>query len=44
MLWSEPKSSAGDVAVPRLRAKVDEPVGPRLIQTVRAVGYVLSER
>lgn len=32
-----------DVAVRRLRAKVDDPFAVRLIQTVRGVGYVLEE-
>lgn len=31
-----------DVAVRRLRAKVDEPYGQRLIRTVRGMGYVLD--
>ena len=31
-----------DVAVRRLRAKVDEPFGQRLIRTVRGMGYVLD--
>jgi two-component system, OmpR family, copper resistance phosphate regulon response regulator CusR len=31
-----------DVAVRRLRAKVDEPFEPRLIRTVRGMGYVLD--
>jgi len=33
-----------DVAIRRLRAKVDEPFARKLIQTVRGVGYVLEER
>jgi two-component system copper resistance phosphate regulon response regulator CusR len=33
-----------DVAVRRLRRKVDEPFTPKLIHTVRGVGYVLEER
>jgi len=33
-----------DVAVRRLRRKVDEPFTPKLIQTVRGVGYVLEDR
>ena len=33
-----------DVAIRRLRAKVDEPFPPRLIHTIRGVGYVLEER
>ena len=31
-----------EVAVRRLRAKVDEPFAPRLIRTVRGMGYVLE--
>jgi two-component system copper resistance phosphate regulon response regulator CusR len=37
-------SNVVDVQVRRLRAKVDEPFGRRLIHTVRGVGYVLEER
>jgi two-component system copper resistance phosphate regulon response regulator CusR len=33
-----------DVAVRRLRTKVDEPFSTTLIQTVRGIGYVLEER
>ena len=33
-----------DVAVRRLRAKVDDPFEKKLIHTVRGVGYVLEER
>ncbi|MDO8299315.1 heavy metal response regulator transcription factor [Lacisediminimonas sp.] len=33
-----------DVAVRRLRAKVDEPFSLRLIHTVRGMGYVLEDR
>jgi two-component system copper resistance phosphate regulon response regulator CusR len=33
-----------DVHVRRLRAKVDDPFEPKLIHTVRGVGYVLEER
>ena len=33
-----------DVAVRRLRAKVDDPFAKKLIHTVRGVGYVLEER
>ena len=33
-----------DVAVRRLRRKVDDPFMPKLIQTVRGVGYVLEAR
>jgi two-component system copper resistance phosphate regulon response regulator CusR len=37
-------SNVVDVHVRRLRAKVDDPFGARLIHTVRGVGYVLEER
>ncbi len=33
-----------DVHVRRLRSKVDDPFGRKLIHTVRGVGYVLEER
>ncbi|HVY60243.1 MAG TPA: winged helix-turn-helix domain-containing protein, partial [Planctomycetota bacterium] len=33
-----------DVHIRRLRAKVDEPFEPRLIHTVRGIGYVLEHR
>ena len=33
-----------EVAIRRLRAKVDEPFAKRLIHTVRGMGYVLEER
>ena len=33
-----------DVAVRRLRSKVDDPFTPKLIHTVRGVGYVLERR
>lgn len=33
-----------EVAVRRLRAKVDDPFDPKLIHTVRGMGYVLEER
>ncbi|MDX5363353.1 MAG: winged helix-turn-helix domain-containing protein, partial [Pseudazoarcus pumilus] len=31
-----------EVAVRRLRAKVDDPFEPKLIRTVRGMGYVLE--
>jgi two-component system copper resistance phosphate regulon response regulator CusR len=37
-------SNVVDVHVRRLRAKVDDPSGRKLIHTVRGVGYVLEER
>jgi two-component system copper resistance phosphate regulon response regulator CusR len=33
-----------DVHVRRLRSKVDDPFSPKLIHTVRGMGYVLEER
>jgi two-component system copper resistance phosphate regulon response regulator CusR len=33
-----------EVAVRRLRAKIDEPFAAKLIHTVRGMGYVLEER
>ncbi len=37
-------SNVVEVAVRRLRAKVDEPFADKLIHTVRGVGYVLDQR
>jgi two-component system copper resistance phosphate regulon response regulator CusR len=33
-----------DVAIRRLRIKIDEPYAPPLIHTVRGMGYVLEDR
>lgn len=33
-----------DVAIRRLRAKLDEPFGTKLVHTVRGMGYVLEDR
>lgn len=33
-----------DVAIRRLRAKIDDPFGKKLLHTVRGVGYVLEDR
>lgn len=33
-----------DVAVRRLRAKIDDPYDVKLIQTVRGMGYLLEHR
>jgi two-component system copper resistance phosphate regulon response regulator CusR len=33
-----------DVAVKRLRAKIDQPFETRLIHTVRSIGYVFGEK
>lgn len=35
-------SNAIDVAIRRLRAKVDDGFEPKLIQTVRGMGYMLD--
>ncbi|QUD90990.1 heavy metal response regulator transcription factor [Phenylobacterium montanum] len=40
----ESESNVVDVHVRRLRLKVDDPFGQRLIHTIRGVGYVLEER
>ena len=37
-------SNVLDVHVRRLRSKVDDPFGRKLIHTVRGIGYVLEER
>ena len=33
-----------EVAVRRLRAKIDDPFSPKLLHNVRGLGYVLEER
>jgi len=46
-VWGMPRgtdSNVVDVAIRRLRAKVDEPFDTHLIHTVRGVGYVLEAR
>ena len=40
----DPGTNVVDVAVRRLRSKVDDPFEPKLIHTVRGVGYVLEQR
>ncbi len=40
----DPETNVVDVAVQRLRRKIDEGFSPRLIQTIRGVGYSLSYR
>ena len=40
----EPNTNVVDVAVRRLRMKVDDPFETKLIHTVRGVGYVLEKR
>lgn len=47
MVWDihfDSETNVVDVAVRRLRAKVDDPFATKLIQTVRGVGYVLERR
>lgn len=46
LVWEmnfESESNVVEVAVRRLRTKVDDPFGRKLIRTVRGVGYVLDE-
>ena len=40
----DPVANAVDVLVGRVRRKVDAGAGPRLLQTVRGAGYLLSDR
>ncbi len=47
MVWDinfDSETNAVDVAIRRLREKVDDPYSNKLIHTVRGVGYVLEER
>ena len=47
LVWDihfDSETNVVDVAIRRLRAKVDEPFETKLIHTVRGVGYVLEER
>ena len=39
----DPGSNLVDVYIKRLREKIDDPASPRLLHTVRGVGYVLRE-
>ena len=43
-IYLDTAKNAPDVAIRRLRMKVDYPYSRRLIHTVRGVGYVLEER
>jgi two-component system OmpR family response regulator len=38
----DPQTNVVDVLVHRLRAKIDEGFEPKLLHTVRGVGYVLK--
>ena len=45
MVWNinfQTDTNVVDVAIRRLRAKVDDPFHPKLIQTVRGMGYKLA--
>ena len=47
MVWDmnfDSDTNVVDVAIRRLRAKVDDPYTTKLIQTVRGMGYLLEER
>ena len=47
MVWDinfDSETNVVDVAIRRLRAKIDEPFQKKLIHTVRGVGYVLEQR
>lgn len=47
MVWDihfDSETNVVDVAIRRLRAKIDDPFPSKLIHTVRGVGYVLEER
>ncbi len=47
LVWDihfDSETNVVDVAIRRLRAKVDEPFEIKLIHTVRGIGYVLEER
>ena len=47
MVWDihfDSETNVVDVAIRRLRAKVDDPFPDKLIHTVRGVGYVLEQR
>ena len=47
MVWDmnfDADTNVVDVAIRRLRAKIDDPYAAKLIQTVRGMGYLLEER
>ncbi|TFW20223.1 heavy metal response regulator transcription factor [Duganella callida] len=47
MVWDmnfDSDTNVVDVAIRRLRAKVDDPFGVKLVQTVRGMGYLLEAR
>jgi two-component system copper resistance phosphate regulon response regulator CusR len=47
LVWDihfDSETNVVDVAIRRLRAKIDDPFADKLIHTVRGVGYVLEER
>ena len=47
LVWDihfDSETNVVDVAIRRLRAKIDDPFPDKLIHTVRGVGYVLEQR
>jgi two-component system copper resistance phosphate regulon response regulator CusR len=47
LVWDihfDSETNVVDVAIRRLRAKIDDPFEVKLIHTVRGVGYVLEQR
>jgi len=47
LVWNinfDSETNVVDVAIRRLRAKVDDPFDVKLINTVRGVGYILEQR
>ncbi|MEK9817062.1 MAG: winged helix-turn-helix domain-containing protein, partial [Limnobacter sp.] len=47
LVWDmhfDSETNVVDVAVRRLRSKMDEPFDPPLLHTVRGMGYVLEQR
>ena len=42
--WFDSDTNVVEVAVRRLRAKLDDPFESKLLHTVRGMGYVLEER
>jgi DNA-binding response OmpR family regulator len=47
LVWDmhfDSETNVVDVAVRRLRSKMDEPFGQPLLHTVRGMGYVLEQR
>jgi two-component system OmpR family response regulator len=38
----DPQTNIVDVLVSRLRDKIDKPFAPKLLRTVRGIGYILG--